>query len=199
MNKREKLERRRRLREAKVRGPKPNYTGPNRGKNPPRDVLAFIELRMCMAEAQPDPIELARELGYDERGIWRLKSKHPNDLLRYLQSVERERRDTDRYLAPQDGRSHPEQYVSSHIGAMDELPAVPKHYEDSLASQRLKAAEELLSGMVEMEAALRFRLANTEAPMVEGELKRALRQVERAREKAQRKLSVYEQERRKAA
>ena len=191
MNKREKLERRRRLREAKARGPKPNYTGPNRGKNPPRDVLAFIELRMRMAEAQPDPIELARELGYDERGIWRLKSKHPDDLLRYLQSVERERRDTDRYLPPQNGRSHPEQYVESHIGAIDELPVVPKHYEKELPLQN---ARRMYNAMVEAEASIKHALDQCGESVFAGEIRRSYAQAKRARERAERQLEVVERE-----
>lgn len=173
----------------------PLYRGPNRGHNRPVDVLAFIETRLVISEAQPDPIKLAKRLGYDDEAIANLQENHGDKLLGHLQKVERSRADTDRFLAKQQGRDHPEQYASTHHDAVDELPTIPERYEERLGDARLERANFLLAAMVDTEAALKARLDSVKGTYVEGEIRRAYVQARRAREKAEITVRSYELDR----
>lgn len=167
------------------------YTGPNRGHNTPRDVLAYIERQW--ERHQPEDVDtLAAELGYDTVALHKLKQRHGTGLRRHLQGIRRSRRDTDRFLAKQQGRSHPEQYSNNHQDAIDDAPVIPPHAERQIEKERLTNAELLYQDMRNTEAALSARLAMLEGTEYAGEIRRARNQVRRAADKAERKLSTYE-------
>lgn len=104
------------------------------GTNTPQSVLAYIDA-IWRQSAPPDPTVLARELGYNPKAFRRLKEKHGEGLVVHLERVKRERTETDRFMARQHGRAHPVQYVSSHHGAIDDVPAVPAYVQDRLTAR----------------------------------------------------------------
>lgn len=162
------------------------------GKNTPHSVLAFIEVHLSRI---PDPLELARELDYDEDAIEHLQAKHGERLLPYLQGVWRRRQDTDRYMARQAGRRHPQQHVSSRLGAIDDLPEIPRHYEDRVNDLSYQGAEKLYAEMCNAKDAVRKLLDSSTDPLYQGELRRSHAQMERACEKARQRLAAYELDR----
>ena len=170
------------------RRPKPLNPPERTVLNTPRSVLAFVDVHLSRV---PDPLELARELGYEEDAIEHLTEKHGDGLGSHLQRVERQRRDTDDFLARQQGREHPEQYVSSHLGAIDELPCAPRGFVNDLP---LENARRLYDAMVEAELAIKKALDNAHDPSVVGDIKRSYAQAQRARERAGRLLAIQEQE-----
>jgi hypothetical protein len=133
------------------------------GKNTPESVLRYIDA-VWAANVPRDPIKLARELGYGPKGIRKLREKHGDRLLAYLEKLLRQRTEQPRFMAAQQGQLHPLQYVSSAEGAIDDSeapdPAEIKDYRDSRELreryQREKAedAGELLGAMQELRGAI---------------------------------------------
>ena len=159
------------------------------GRNTPQSVLRYIG---AWLDRVPDPVALARDLGYSEDDLATLEQRHGAGLLRHLQAVARSRADGDRFLAKQQGRAHPENYTNSHLDAVDDLPTTPPYYDAILDQRRVDGARHLLTAMTDTEQALKERLDAVAGTMVEGEIRRAYVQARRAREKAKAKVKTYE-------
>jgi hypothetical protein len=101
------------------------------GKNTPHSVLSHIDA-VWRKHAEPDPLELARELRIGPTRYRRLREKHGDGLVKHLLELKRQRTEFPLFMAKQNGMRHPPQYVSSAEGAIDEAEVVPLNYQTVL-------------------------------------------------------------------
>lgn len=105
------------------------------GKNTPETVLAFIEAHLDAGDL-PDPVELARELGYTPVGFRKLQERHGKNLAKHLAGLKRKRDvGNEPRLLPKNAGD----YVHSPFAALTrgdelgpELEAVPEDYQNVL-------------------------------------------------------------------
>lgn len=106
---------------------------------------------------KPELLKLAQDLGITQAQLAKLRTqyarKHKKEaeerLLSWLELTWQETRDRHRFLAKQDGRYHPPQYVSSVEGAIDEAEVVPDDYQTVLV---IEAKERFVSHRREIDA-----------------------------------------------
>lgn len=126
------------------------------GKNTPQSVLRYIDA-VWERNAPPDAYALAVELGYGPHAYRRLKEKHGDGLVAHLEAVAARRQEETRFMASQHGQAHPQQYVPTVQGAIDDAeapdPTEIEHYRES-AQARLRFLREKNAEVEEVKAAM---------------------------------------------
>ena len=125
------------------------------GRNTPASVCAYIDAVWADHEP-PDPIALARELGYSPKGIRRLLEKHGENLPRYLERRKRMVTEQPRFMARQHGAWKPEQYVDTPHGAIDDVEAVDDQTLVDLTAEARRRATETTSDVLAAAAEIRI-------------------------------------------
>lgn len=128
--------------------------------NTPQSVLCYIDAIWRQHEP-PDPLILARELGFSPKAYRGLKAKHGDGLTAHLLKVQRERGEQPRWMATQNGQRHPQQYVSSPHGAIDDAESVDevtqKRFSDRSRREEVDRANELVIVVEDLRLAIRQR------------------------------------------
>ncbi len=132
-------------------------------RNTPQSVLSYIDA-MWRKHELPDPLELSRELGFSPKAYRGLKEKHGDELITYLLRVQRARAEEPRFLARQNGRTHPISYIGTRIGAISDAEAVDDatlaQFGTDARERELQSVGELYVVLEELRSAVSERLEN---------------------------------------